>query len=246
MSLKIIYSQLTAAGITPTGAIALLGNWKEESGIEACRLQGDFQNDRWASKNYANRVDSGIMLEEAYYRDGKGWGLAQLTFWTRKKGLLDLCHQRGVSIADETTQVDYTIYELSQPEYKKLGDFLKSCDETQLYTAVSRVCKEYERPQYNNIETRYRSALEIREELQRAADVVETYWPPRMIDKGMRGSDVSVLQAILLARGYSVASVSGNFDASTDKALRKFQKDNALAVDGVCGPKSWGELLETG
>ena len=63
-----------------------------------------------------------------------------------------------------------------------------------------------------------------------------------MICKGMSGSDVIVLQAILVARGYTVNAVNGVFDDSTDKAVRKFQKHEGLAVDGICGPKTWGAI----
>jgi N-acetylmuramoyl-L-alanine amidase len=60
----------------------------------------------------------------------------------------------------------------------------------------------------------------------------------------MSGPDVIVLQAILAARGYSVNAINGVFDDSTDKAVREFQRDNGLAVDGIAGPMTWGKILE--
>ena len=60
----------------------------------------------------------------------------------------------------------------------------------------------------------------------------------------MTGADVTVLQAILVARGYTVNAVNGVFGESTDKAVRKFQTDHGLAVDGVVGPKTWAKLRE--
>lgn len=50
MSAQTIFEQLRRAGMTSTGALASMGNWQEESGLEACRLQGDFQPDRMAGK----------------------------------------------------------------------------------------------------------------------------------------------------------------------------------------------------
>jgi peptidoglycan hydrolase-like protein with peptidoglycan-binding domain len=64
-----------------------------------------------------------------------------------------------------------------------------------------------------------------------------------MICKGMNGADVTVLQALLVAHGYTLNAVNGVFDASTDKAVRKYQEDNGLTVDGVVGPQTWAKLL---
>ena len=60
----------------------------------------------------------------------------------------------------------------------------------------------------------------------------------------MSGPDVTVLQAILVARGYTVNAVNGVFDASTDKATRRFQTDSGLSADGVVGPLTWNALLK--
>ena len=112
MSKQTIYDQLIAAGCSPTGALAVMGNWECESNNEPCRVQGDFQPDRWASREDARKVDSGAVSDEEFYSDGRGWGLAQFTFWSRKKGLLDFSRQRRASIADEQAQVDFAVQEL--------------------------------------------------------------------------------------------------------------------------------------
>jgi peptidoglycan hydrolase-like protein with peptidoglycan-binding domain len=64
-----------------------------------------------------------------------------------------------------------------------------------------------------------------------------------MICKGMDGADVTALQALLVARGYTVNAVNGVFDDSTDKATRRFQSDSGLAVDGIAGPNTWTAIL---
>ena len=56
-----------------------------------------------------------------------------------------------------------------------------------------------------------------------------------MICKGMDGIDVTVLQALLVAHGYTVNAINGVFDESTDKATRAYQKDNGLTQDGIAG-----------
>jgi len=35
----------------------------------------------------------------------------------------------------------------------------------------------------------------------------------------------------------------GSFGAATEKAVKEFQKQNGLVVDGIVGEKTWGSLL---
>ena len=72
----------------------------------------------------------------------------------------------------------------------------------------------------------------------------ELYYPYRMIDKSMAGTDVAVLQAILSARGYYNGALDGVFGDLLDASVRKFQMDHDLVVDGVCGPQTWREILK--
>jgi peptidoglycan hydrolase-like protein with peptidoglycan-binding domain len=64
-----------------------------------------------------------------------------------------------------------------------------------------------------------------------------------MICKGMSGADVTALQALLVAHGYTVNAVNGVFDRSTDSAVRKYQADHGLAVDGIAGNNTWTSIL---
>ena len=38
--------------------------------------------------------------------------------------------------------------------------------------------------------------------------------------------------------------IDGYFGDELDKAVRSFQAMNGLAVDGIVGPMTWGELLK--
>jgi N-acetylmuramoyl-L-alanine amidase len=40
--------------------------------------------------------------------------------------------------------------------------------------------------------------------------------------------------------------VSGSYDDATAQAVREFQERRRLRVDGICGPETWGALIESG
>lgn len=65
------------------------------------------------------------------------------------------------------------------------------------------------------------------------------------LSKGAKGAQVKNLQILLIGKGYSCGSAGadGDFGTNTDKALRQFQKDNGLEVDGYCGKNTWTKLL---
>lgn len=64
------------------------------------------------------------------------------------------------------------------------------------------------------------------------------------LSKGDKGNDVKTMQTMLIACGYSCGSygADGDFGSGSDKALRKFQGDYGLTVDGKYGSKSKAKL----
>lgn len=68
----------------------------------------------------------------------------------------------------------------------------------------------------------------------------------RTLLKGLKGEDVKKLQIDLIELGYSVGSsgTDSNFGGDTDSAVRLFQKDNSLEVDGKIGPASRAKIAE--
>ena len=64
--------------------------------------------------------------------------------------------------------------------------------------------------------------------------------------KGASGEYVTLLQTLLIQRGYSVGATGadGKFGNATLAAVKAFQKDNGLAVDGVVGRNTWAALEE--
>lgn len=257
-----IYNLLRGAGLSEAGALGLIGNWDCESNCEPNRVQGDFSSFRSVSKAYVNSLNNGSLTRDRFMNDQKGFGLAQWTYFSRKAELYDTWKATGLPIDSVELQVSFALKELKRDN---AGLLKMLCSTYDIYDACSRVCKEFEKPAVNNIDARFQSATRIKYQIdlsgreEGGSDPVPVnpdpkpapgpvptteYWPPRMIDRNMNGYDVMVLQSVLKARGYAVTEVDGNFGDNLDQAVRKFQSDYSLEVDGVVGPKSWAKLLE--
>ena len=67
----------------------------------------------------------------------------------------------------------------------------------------------------------------------------------RNLETGCAGEDVRALQILLMGRGYDCgnAGADGVFGSKTDTAVRNYQKDKGLAVDGIAGKNTMGSLL---
>ena len=258
MSYQTIYNQLRAYGLTEAGALAVLGNWQEESGCEPYRLEGDFSPNRQASKDYVLGVDTNKISRDQFQRDGKGMGLAQWTFYTRKAGLWDFCkNYKHCSIADEAAQVEYAIKEMPSESPGLLEELKTSND---LKQCVSDVCRRFERPYRNNIDERYEAAKRIKAEIDLNPgpapeptpdpDPEPTPGPAvhdlelRTIDKNCSGfTEVFLLQSLLLCRRYISTDPTNVFGSWLEGIVQEFQADNGLDPDGIVGPMTWGKLL---
>ena len=64
------------------------------------------------------------------------------------------------------------------------------------------------------------------------------------VRKGSKGDAVRELQTMLLKLGYDLGpcGIDGDFGKATEAAVRSFQSDHRLAVDGICGKNTWAEL----
>ena len=66
-----------------------------------------------------------------------------------------------------------------------------------------------------------------------------------MLKKGSRGEAVKEMQAILISKGYDLGKwgADGDFGKQTLAAVKAFQKDCGIKVDGIVGPDTWANLL---
>jgi N-acetylmuramoyl-L-alanine amidase len=65
---------------------------------------------------------------------------------------------------------------------------------------------------------------------------------------GDQGPEIHDIQQRLLALGFPIeaAELEGRFGDATDRAVRAFQEQRHLRVDGIVGPDTWGQLVEAG
>ena len=66
------------------------------------------------------------------------------------------------------------------------------------------------------------------------------------IRRGSTGNPVRRAQKRLTLGGYDTGGVDGVFGANTEAAVRRFQGDRALTVDGIVGPRTWDEINALG
>jgi hypothetical protein len=83
-------------------------------------------------------------------------------------------------------------------------------------------------------------------------DIVTVHYSVRlpMLKKGSSGKSVKALQLLLIGYGGEPAKMvknaggaDGDFGPATDQAVRQYQKDKGLEIDGSVGPATWGSLL---
>lgn len=242
-----IYGQCLKLGMTPAGAAGCTASILAESAGRSNNVE-----DRSGINDdvYTAGVDNGTYGN--FVNDRYGYGYCQWTLPSRKKALYDYLKGYGKSIADSDGQFQFMAREM-RASYTYVWNVLTHTVDP--YEAGYVMCKFYEIPADTERQAQYRGnqARGIYERCSGTTPVdpddgkdypeTESFWPPRMICKGMDGADVTVLQALLVARGYGVNAINGVFDDSTDKATRRFQSDSGLAVDGIAGPNTWTAIL---
>ena len=247
MSKETIYKYLRQGGLSHNGACAMMGNMYCES-----LLKSDNVEDRcyMSDTQYTDAVNSGVIDRNQFEHDAYGYGLCQWTYYTRKDELWKRTVGKGISVADEKAQCELCVYEL-KTDYPDLYFFLHGdCD---LYTATSRICKEYERPYYNNIDPRYNKAKEYSDQLHDDSPLPPT--PPaqsddsceitvRVLRRGDLGRDVFLLQTGLQDMGIDCGVPDGDFGAHTEEAVNELKETVGLPMDGIADADVWQIIFQ--
>ena len=251
MSKETIYSYLRQGGLSHNGACAMMGNMYCES-----LLKSDNVEDRCSMSDaeYTKAVDTGAISGYQFARDSFGYGLVQWTYWSRKDELWKLTVGKGISVADEQTQCQFCIAELIR-DYKYLYEFItEDCD---LYSATSRICKEYERPAVNNVDARYAKAKEYANAFKdngssssgvsssnpnQSTDSVEI--TVRVLRKGDIGRDVFMMQTGLSDMGIECGIPDGDFGPLTEAGVNDLKESIGLPMDGTVDADVWQILFQ--
>ena len=244
-----IYNICRQYGMTEAAALATVGNFQCESNCEPFRVEGDFSPYKTVSKAYVQGVTDGSISRQTFSHDAKGFGLYQLTFWSRKQEYYDFWKQSGGNLDSAELQTKFAIKEMKR-DFPNLWNFLTQTND--IYTACSRICREFERPAYNNIDARFQAANRYKNELDLngwedgGGEPEPTPQPSpkpsvdhslilRTIDNHCEDfQETELLWALLKCRKYE----------PTWDAVKQFQVDNGLVADGIVGNLTWAKLLE--
>jgi peptidoglycan hydrolase-like protein with peptidoglycan-binding domain len=79
---------------------------------------------------------------------------------------------------------------------------------------------------------------------ERTREMAGTLSPWPLTRQGDKEHPVPALQYLLRARGHTV-TVDGDFGPRTDAAVRAFQRQKNLSVDGIVGQVTWRALIVT-
>ncbi|MCM1175099.1 MAG: phage tail tip lysozyme [Blautia sp.] len=136
-----IWNFLKSKGLNDYAVAGIWGNLKKESGFCPDNLQNSYEKKYGLSDaEYTAAVDSGAYGN--FIHDSAGYGLAQWTYWSRKKALCDWAKAAGVSIANLNMQLAFLWEEIQG--YKQVMNVLNNAGSVQ--AASDAVMTGYEKP----------------------------------------------------------------------------------------------------
>lgn len=97
----------------PFGVCGLGGNIRAESNFKTTNMENYYEKKLGMNDDiYTMSVDNGDYSADKFIRDCVGYGIAQWTYWSRKKALLEYARKCGKSIGDEEMQYEHLYNEL--------------------------------------------------------------------------------------------------------------------------------------
>lgn len=211
MTEKEIWQALKDKGFTDFAAAGVMGNFQAESA-----MRSDNVEDRCPMSDAAYTVaaDNGSI---DFIYDAYGYGLPQFTFWSLKRGLLNYCRDRGVSVADAQVQIDF-LADVLQREYPGTVNRLQNAAGPEEAAIIFLL--EFEKPADQGAKVQqYRGGL--------AWDIYQKYaGKPEENDPlkdEISNFEVGLLQIILNHHGYGLVQ-DGIIGDKTVSAMESFAK----------------------
>lgn len=138
---RIIWDFLKSKGLNDYAVAGVMGNLRAESALDPENMQDSFeQRLGYNDTSYTKAVDDGMYKNFIY--DSCGYGLAQWTFWSRKKALLEYAKSRNVSIGNLTMQLDFLWMEMCN--YTSMMNVLKNAKSVR--EASNAMLFDFEKP----------------------------------------------------------------------------------------------------
>lgn len=136
-----IWNFLKGKGLNDFAIAGVMGNLYAESGLRSDNLENTGNKKlNLTDEEYTDQIDAG----QRNFIDGHGYGLAQWTYSTRKKALLNFAKAAQKSICDLQMQLDYLWKELSSTSYKSVLTVLKAA--TSVRSASDIFMEKFENP----------------------------------------------------------------------------------------------------
>lgn len=187
------------------GVAGLMGNLYAESGLNSNNLQNTGNNKlNMTDDEYTVAVDNGSY--QNFIHDSQGYGLAQWTFWSLKRDLLEYSHSTKRSIGDLDMQLDFLTKELSSG-YASVWNTLLTA--TSVIEASNAVLLGFERP-----------ADQSKSVQEKRASFGQVYFDKYACQKG--GGNVTAIEKLLATArgeiGYLEKKTNAQLDNDTANA----------------------------
>ena len=162
------------------GVAGLMGNLRAESSFKSSNLQGAYEKKlSHTDESYTLAVDNGQYTKDQFVYDSAGYGLAQWTYWSRKKALYEYLKGANRSIGDLQGQLEYLVKEIKT--YSKVWNTLLNAKTVE--EASTSVVLYYEKPASKDSEKTQKTRASYGEEIYRkfaknAIPEVEVETPP--------------------------------------------------------------------
>jgi len=260
------------------GVAGLMGNLYAESALRSNNLEQKYETKYgYTDTTYTAAVDNGSYTN--FVNDSAGYGLAQWTYHTRKRSLLEYANSKNKSIGDLTMQLEFLYNEISASYKSVLTDLTNA---TSVLAASNSVLLKFEQPAnqgttvqsqrasygqkyYDKFATKKPttsttttttySLTDFIKDVQKACGatvdgIAGTQTLSKTVTvsstKNNRHTVVKAIQKRLLALGYTqVGTADGVAGSMFNTAVKAYQKDNKLTVDGEVTAKgeTWKKLL---
>ena len=209
MTEKEIWLALKEKGFTDFAAAGIMGNFQAESAMRSNNVE-----DRCPMSDaaYTTAADNGTI---DFIYDAYGYGLPQFTFWSLKRGLLEHCRNKGVSVGDAATQIEYLVETLTEL-YPGTLDRLQAAQSPEEAAVIFLL--EFERPADMGAAVQtYRGNLawDFYKKYHADAEEADT------LKEEITNTEIALFQVLLNHHGYGL-KVDGYIGEKTKSALLDF------------------------